>query len=183
MTELTGYKIGSKLQASEHESLGAWSRGEEFTKTNTGPHNACYYSSAITGYTFVRNYDPETERRLFDLLWEPEIANSPTIDVPKNLPIDYELKSWTYLFRELIAGRKTADMRDKRDREYKVGQRVLLREFDHTNGTYTGRWAHCMITHIISNDTPCAMSSAALDRNFCILSLRVGMTSEEDMHA
>lgn len=100
-----------------------------------------------------------------------------------HLPYDYELKSWTYLFAELIRGNKTADMRDKRDRDYKPFQRVVLREFDHTKGVYTGRWAHCMITHVISNDTPCAMSSAALDRNFCILSLRVGQTSEEDLNA
>lgn len=87
------------------------------------------------------------------------------------LQYDYEVKSWTYLFQAFIDGRKRHDMRDLRDRPYKVGDVMKLREFDHTIGNYTGREALAKITYITSNNTPCAMSSAALDNNFAILSI------------
>ncbi len=86
---------------------------------------------------------------------------------------DYEVKSWPWFFEEMISGQKKHDMRDKRDRDYAVGDRMLLREFDPRYGEYTGRAAIATITYITDNVTPCAMSSAALDRNFAILSLDV----------
>lgn len=86
---------------------------------------------------------------------------------------DYEVKSWPWLFDALLTGEKKHDMRDKRDRPYAVGDVMLLREFDPRSGTYTGREARAVITYITDNVTPCAMSSAALDRNFAILSLDV----------
>lgn len=87
--------------------------------------------------------------------------------------VEHEVKSWTHLYDEHIAGRKTADMRDKRDRNYRVGDILHMRRYDFQKGIYTGESCRSLITHIISNDTPCAMSSAILDRNFCILSLKL----------
>lgn len=88
-----------------------------------------------------------------------------------SMKYDYEVKSWPYLFQAFIEGRKRHDMRDLRDRLYKVGDVMKLREFDQTIGEYTGREALAKITYITSNLTPCAMSSAALDNNFAILSI------------
>lgn len=86
---------------------------------------------------------------------------------------DYEVKSWPQFFTQMIAGIKRHDMRDKRDRNYEVGDRMLLREYDPFGAGYTGRDAVALITYITSNDTPCAMSSAALDNNFAILSIEI----------
>ena len=86
---------------------------------------------------------------------------------------DYEVKSWPAFFSQMIAGDKKHDMRDKRDRDYKIGDRMLLREFDPFGGGYTGREAVALITYITDNVTPCAMSSAALDNNFAILSVKM----------
>lgn len=86
---------------------------------------------------------------------------------------DYEVKSWPWLFEPLIQGDKKHDMRDMRDRPYKIGDKMLMREFDPRDGQYTGREAVALITYITNNVTPCAMSSAALDNNFAILSLEV----------
>lgn len=96
---------------------------------------------------------------------------------------DYEVKSWPWLFGPMCAGQKTHDMRDKRDRDYKVGDRMLLREFDPRTGQYTGREAAAMITYITDNVTPCAMSSGALDNNFCILSVSVIDLEDNDRNA
>jgi uncharacterized protein YqfB (UPF0267 family) len=82
------------------------------------------------------------------------------------------VKSWTYLFDSIVAGNKTADMRDKTEREYKIGDTMTLQRYDQATGEYTGEEIDAMITHVISNDTPCAMSSVALHRNYCILSLK-----------
>jgi hypothetical protein len=95
-----------------------------------------------------------------------------------SITYDYEVKSWPWFFSKMIAGQKKHDMRDKRDRAYKVGDKVLFREWDPTGGDYTGRSAVFEITYITSNDSPCAMSSAALDRNFVILSVNLLKVSE-----
>jgi hypothetical protein len=111
-----------------------------------------------------------------------EIPTPPTadkgIETPSNVNrelYDYEVKSWPAFFSKMITGVKKHDMRDKRERDYKVGDRVLLREYDPFGGGYTGRAAVFLITYITSNDTPCAMSSNALDRDACILSVALMM--------
>jgi hypothetical protein len=83
------------------------------------------------------------------------------------------VKSWPWFFEEMVAGRKKHDMRDKRDRDYAIGDRMLLREFDPRNGQYTGRAAIATISYITDNVTPCAMSSSALDKALAILSVNV----------
>lgn len=92
---------------------------------------------------------------------------------------DYKVKSWPWFFEPMCKGIKKHDMRDKRDRDYKVGDRMLLREFDPRNGTYTGREAIALITYITDNVTPCAMSSGALDNNYCILSVEVSVLDRD----
>lgn len=96
---------------------------------------------------------------------------------------DYEVKSWPWFFEPMCAGKKKHDMRDKRDRDYKVGDRMLLREWDPRTSEYTGRQALAYITYITSNDAPCAMSSNALDRNACILSVDVTELGDTDRWA
>jgi len=90
-----------------------------------------------------------------------------------DMEYDYEVKSWPWFFEEMIVGRKKHDMRDKRDRDYAIGDRMLLREFDPRTGQYTGRAAIAKITYITDNVTPCAMSSSALDNSFAVLSVDV----------
>lgn len=85
----------------------------------------------------------------------------------------HTVKSWTYLFDAIVARLKTADMRDKTERAYAVGDTMTLRRYDQAAGAYTGETCEVEITHVISNDTPCAMSSVALNRDYCILSLNL----------
>jgi hypothetical protein len=89
------------------------------------------------------------------------------------IEIEYVIKSWPAFFSKMITGEKKHDMRDKSERTYAVGDRVLLQEYDPFGGGYTGRSAIFEITYITSNDTPCAMSSNALSRDACILSVEV----------
>jgi len=57
------------------------------------------------------------------------------------------------------------------ERDYKAGDHLLLQEFDQTVGQYTGREQLCIITYVTNRNTPCAMSSVALDRNHTVLSI------------
>ena len=84
---------------------------------------------------------------------------------------EYNVKSWPSFFQAIKSGEKMHDMRDMRDRDYKVGDTLNLQEYDPFTGKYSGDECKVRITYITSNKTPCAMSSAALDRNFCILSI------------
>lgn len=84
----------------------------------------------------------------------------------------HKLKSWPFFFEQIRLGHKKHDLRMK-DREFKVGDMVMLCEYDPFAGTYTGRALLAKITYITSNDYPCAYSSAVLDREACILSLEL----------
>ena len=81
------------------------------------------------------------------------------------------VKSWVPFFQAFLRGEKKHDMRDMKDREYKVGDYLHLQEYDPFKGEYTGVEMTMKITYITSRDTPCAFSSSALDRDYCILSL------------
>ena len=83
----------------------------------------------------------------------------------------HELKSWPQFFEAIRLGLKTHDLRSKKDREFKVGDTLILLEYDPINGVYTGRTVECTVTFITSNEYPCAYSSAVLDRNAVILSI------------
>lgn len=84
---------------------------------------------------------------------------------------EYNVKSWVAFFQAFKRGEKKHDMRDLKDRHYKVGDILNLQEYDPFTGKYTGEEMRMKITYITSRDTPCAFSSAALDNNYCILSL------------
>lgn len=86
---------------------------------------------------------------------------------------DMKMKSWSHFFQAILAGKKLHDLRSKKDRKFYVGQIITLEEYDQFEGVFTGAHLDVEVTYITSNDTPCAYSSAALDRDYCILSLKV----------
>lgn len=82
-----------------------------------------------------------------------------------------KLKSWLHFFQAIVAGQKKHDLRTKADRNFKVGDIVTLCEYNNITGGYTGREIDVKITYITDDVTPCAFSSVALAKPFCILSL------------
>lgn len=93
---------------------------------------------------------------------------------------EHVVKSWPQYFTLMLTGKKKHDMRNMRDRDYKVNDTLLLQEYDPFKGEYTGREARFLITYITSNKTPCALSSAMLDDSGCILSLELLAIIEAD---
>jgi hypothetical protein len=83
----------------------------------------------------------------------------------------HELKCWPQFFTAIAQGSKRHDLRRATDRDFQVGDRLLLREFDPALDAYTGRTQHVAVTYVTSADMPCALSEEALNPEFCILSI------------
>lgn len=86
-------------------------------------------------------------------------------------PLVHELKCWPQFFQAIANGQKRHDLRRATDREFRVGDRMRLREFDPDTEQYTGREQTVTITFMTSADQPCALSKGVLHPEFCILSI------------
>ena len=84
----------------------------------------------------------------------------------------HDVKSWPNFFASIIDGSRTHELR-RNDRDYQVGDLMVLREFDPIGGRHTGRSATVEITSMTSQELPCAVSDQGLDPDFCILSVRL----------
>lgn len=58
----------------------------------------------------------------------------------------HKLKTWPWYFNQSVEGRKLFELR-KNDRNYKVGDFVILEEWSPVGGQYTGRSAKFKITY------------------------------------
>jgi len=63
-------------------------------------------------------------------------------------PVLHTLKTWPEPFQAVFDGSKTAELRDGRDRDFKVGDVLLLQEFDPKERVYTGCEIHVEVTYI-----------------------------------
>lgn len=63
----------------------------------------------------------------------------------------HELKTWPEYFQAVWNDEKTFEVR-KNDRDYKVGDKLVLREYDPTNG-YTGSGLVVHVTYILADST------------------------------
>ena len=87
------------------------------------------------------------------------------------MPKVHRVKSWPQYFKPIMAGLRTHELR-RNDRDYDVGDFMILEEFDPITKQYTGDVLEVEITAMTSMNQPCAVSSEALDPEFCILSIR-----------
>jgi hypothetical protein len=65
----------------------------------------------------------------------------------------HELKTWKPIFQVMKSGEKSFDMR-KNDRNFQVGDELILNEYDNEKGEYTGDHIHALITWILPSDNP-----------------------------
>jgi hypothetical protein len=85
----------------------------------------------------------------------------------------HRLKCWPEFFESIRRGEKTHDLRRADDRNFEVGDQMLLQEFDPSTKSYSGRRIVVEITYITSANQPCALSGEALALNYCILSIKL----------
>lgn len=60
----------------------------------------------------------------------------------------HELKTWPEYFRAVASGLKNFEVR-KNDRDYKVGDILILQEFDPETNEYTGEYVGREVTYIL----------------------------------
>ena len=66
----------------------------------------------------------------------------------------HELKTWPSYFQAIVAKKKTFEVR-QHDRDYAVGDRLILREYDPedsgmSRGRYTGQTATVEVTYLMT---------------------------------
>ena len=97
--------------------------------------------------------------------------SSDTAAPPVRAPVEHRVKSWPQFFEATLTGIKTHEVRRLTDRDYQVGDRLLLQEYDPATETYSGRELAVRITYVTSAEAPCALSEECLHPDFCILSI------------
>jgi hypothetical protein len=103
-----------------------------------------------------------------------ETCNFPSTDRGRQTgraPRQHVLKCWPSFFEAIARGDKRHDLRRVGDRDFRVGDTMLLREFGPDTLAYTGREQLVRISYITSALEPCALSDQALHEDFCILSI------------
>lgn len=86
-------------------------------------------------------------------------------------PITHNVKCWPEPFEEMLAGRKTAEFR-LNDRDFRVGDRLLIREFCPDRKEYTHREIKRDIAHVLAE-------GFGLPTGYAMLSLAATCASEE----
>lgn len=81
----------------------------------------------------------------------------------KEQEITHILKTWPIFFQAIKRGTKTAEIR-KNDRDFQVGDRIILKEWEPTTEKYTGEFVEVTITHILQD------TSIGLQDGYCLLS-------------
>lgn len=65
----------------------------------------------------------------------------------------HELKVWPEYFAAMVDGRKSFEVR-KNDRDYRVGDTLLLREYAPGPDKYTGHFMTFIVTYMVSGSDP-----------------------------
>ncbi len=60
----------------------------------------------------------------------------------------HDLKTWTAVFDSLLTRAKSFEVR-RDDRDFAVGDLLLLREWDNDAGEYTGRSMRALVTYLL----------------------------------
>jgi hypothetical protein len=77
----------------------------------------------------------------------------------------HELKTWPEPFRAIALGRKHHEVR-RADRDFQVGDALLLKEYDPTLESFTGAERIVEVTYISRGGT------FGLPENLCVMSIR-----------
>jgi len=76
----------------------------------------------------------------------------------------HELKTWPEHFEQVWNRVKKFEVR-KKDRPYKVGDRLYLKEFDPNTQKYTGRCYNVEVTHLLNG------GQFGIEKGFCVMSI------------
>lgn len=84
---------------------------------------------------------------------------------------EHELKTWPPYFNDILKGIKNFDLRFN-DRDYKVGDILILKEYRQNDGEYTGRVIIRSIIYIFN-------TGFGLKDGYCILGLSIPILTKK----
>lgn len=79
---------------------------------------------------------------------------------------EHELKTWPEFFESVSSGRKPFEVR-KNDRDFKVGDVLILKEWDPEKELYSGRVLYKTVTYLLPG------GSFGIDPDYCVMGLGV----------
>lgn len=79
----------------------------------------------------------------------------------------HALKTWPEYFAALASGEKTFEIR-RNDRPFKIGDKLLLQEWDPKHEQYTGSELTMRITYILSGD----VNKFGLFADYCVMGIK-----------
>ena len=80
--------------------------------------------------------------------------------------ITHQLKTWRAYFEAVERGEKTFEVR-RNDRDFAVGDKLELREYDPTRCSYTGRWLTCTVTYCMAG------GAFGIAPDYCVLGIKL----------
>lgn len=80
---------------------------------------------------------------------------------------EHRLKTWPEFFRALLLGTKTYEVR-RNDRDFRVGDVLVLAEYDPANGEFSGHEVRRVVTRV---DGANLAALGALGPDFCVMSI------------
>lgn len=75
----------------------------------------------------------------------------------------HKLKTWPEFFNQVLAGRKTGELR-KDDRGFEADDVIYLEEWDPETEEYTGRWVRFLATSVLKG------GQFGLKKGYCLIS-------------
>lgn len=79
----------------------------------------------------------------------------------------HALKTWPEFYKEIESGNKTFEIQ-RNDRPFKIGDTLLLQEWDNKRDEYTGKETKRQITYILKGD----VNKFGLFADFCVMSIK-----------
>lgn len=78
---------------------------------------------------------------------------------------EHELKIWPHFFKAVLDGSKKFEIR-KNDRNFKIGDKIILKEWDPKIEDYTGRSLSKWISFIVSD------GNFGIEKDYCVMSVK-----------
>lgn len=79
----------------------------------------------------------------------------------------HALKTWPEFYKAIESGDKTFELR-RMDRPFKVGDTLLLQEYDPKKSEYTGKEIKRTVTYLLHGD----VNKFGLFADFCVMSIK-----------
>ena len=108
------------------------------------------------------------------------LEHEPTPETRPPTRREHELKTWPEFFQAVKRGEKRHEVRDN-DRDYRVGDVLLLREYEPLTGNYTGDELRVRVTWLGTAFLPSPLVAMSIERDAADLLRDEGEPQKDDL--